>query len=259
MVARKSARSPGAPQGAQAAVRAIRLLKTFTRAAPEHTLAELSAAHGLTKTTAHRLLSALESEGLVARNARTGEYRLGPAAVALGLDAVQSHDLRATMHPILERLAAETGETVTLEVLHEGMVLILDEIAGLHVLSSSGHIGTRWPLHATSTGKVLLAFQPAAFASLRRPLAGYTRATNTDVAALTREVERVRERGYAMVLGELEEGFNAVAVPVRDALGQVAGAVSLGGSAARLGRRELTQLAARLLELLETVPDTGTG
>src|SRR4029434_2622327 len=101
-------------------------------------------------------------------------YRLGPAAIALGIDAVHSHDLRTTMHPILNHLAAETGETATLEVLHDGSVLILDEVAGAHVLTSSGHIGTRWPLHATSTGKVLLAFQPAALAALRRPLASHT-------------------------------------------------------------------------------------
>jgi DNA-binding IclR family transcriptional regulator len=227
-------------------VRAIRLLKSFTRAQPEHTLLDLCGTHGLTKTTAHRLLSALESECLVARNPRTGSYRLGPAAVALGLEALQSHDLRAQIHPVLERLATETGETATLEVLHEGQVLILDEVAGPHVLSASGHIGTRWPLHATSTGKVLLAFQPGAMDALPSPLGGYTRSTITNVSALRRDLERVRERGYGIVLGELEEGFNAVAVPVRDALGEVAGAVSLGGSAARLGRRELIDLAALL-------------
>src|SRR6185436_15993010 len=106
---------------------------------------ELSSAQGLTKTTTHRLLSALESEGLVARNPRTGSYRLGSAALALGLEALQSYDLRARVHPLLERLAFETGETATLEVLHDGHVLILDEVAGPRVLSSAGHIGTRWP------------------------------------------------------------------------------------------------------------------
>jgi len=251
VVARKSRRMEGAPAGAQAAIRAIRLLKSFTRAHSERTLLELSTAHGLTKTTAHRLLSALESEGLVARNPRTGSYRLGPAAIALGLEALQSHDLRARIHPLLERLATETGETATLEVLHDGQVLILDEVAGPHVLSASGHIGTRWPLHATSTGKVLLAFQAAALDALQEPLTGYTRSTLTDLGALRRELERVRERGYGIVLGELEEGFNAVAVPVRDALGEVAGAVSLGGYAARLGRRELTDLAAHLIRHID--------
>jgi IclR family acetate operon transcriptional repressor len=251
VVARKSRRTDGAPAGAQAAVRAIRLLKSFTRMHAERTLLELSTAHGLTKTTAHRLLSALESEGLVARNPRTGSYRLGPAAIALGLEALQSHDLRTQVHPVLERLATETGETATLEVLHEGQVLILDEVAGPHVLSASGHIGTRWPLHATSTGKVLLAFQVAAMDALQPPLAGYTRSTITNLRALRREIERVRERGHGIVLGELEEGFNAVAVPVRDSLGTVAGAVSLGGSAARLGRRELTDLAALLAQHID--------
>jgi DNA-binding IclR family transcriptional regulator len=111
MVARKSRRTDGAPQGAQAAVRTIRLLKSFTRVQSERTLLELCAAHGLTKTTAHRLLSALESEGLVERNPRTGSYRLGPAAIALGLEALQSHDLRALVHPLLERLPARDRGT----------------------------------------------------------------------------------------------------------------------------------------------------
>jgi DNA-binding IclR family transcriptional regulator len=253
MVARKSARAAGAPQGAQAAVRAIRLLKSFTRAQPERSLVELSAAHGLTRTTTHRLLAALESEGLLARNPQTGSYRLGPAAIALGVEALQSHDLRDRFRPLLERLAADTGETATLEVLYDGEVLILDEVAGPRVLSSAGHIGTRWPLHATSTGKVLLAMQPAALAALRRPLARHTRTTITDMAALERELERVRERGYAIVLGELEDGFNAVAVPVRDALGEVVAAISLGGSAARLSRRDLQQLGERLREQTGTL------
>jgi IclR family transcriptional regulator, acetate operon repressor len=238
--------SAAAPAGTQAAVRAIRLLKSFSRSRPEHTLGELCVMHALTKTTAHRLLGALESEGLIARNAENGAYRLGPAALALGLEALQSHDLRAQMHPVLERLAREAGETATLELLHEGMVLILDEVPGPQLLSSSGHIGTRWPLHATSTGKVLLALQPAALASLPRVLASYTRTTITSRQTLARELQRVRERGYATVLGELEEGYNAVAVPVRNALGDVAGAVSLGGASTRLGRRTLTQLAEQL-------------
>jgi DNA-binding IclR family transcriptional regulator len=246
VVAGGSTRTRGAPQGAQAAVRAIRLLKSFTRAQPELTLAELCAAHELTKTTAHRLLSALEAEGLVARSPRTGAYRLGPAALALGLEALHSHDVRARVRPLLERLAAETGETATLEVLHDDMVLIVEEIPGPHVLSAAGHVGTRWPLHATSTGKVLLAFQPAARAALKTPLASYTRATITRVAVLERELERVRQQGFGIVVGELEEGFNAVAVPVRDAIGDVAGAVSLGGAAARLPRRELVRLGELL-------------
>lgn len=246
MVARKRMRNEGAPQGAQAVLRALRLLKSFHRGKSERALAELAAAHGLTRTTTHRLLAALESEGLVARNPQTGAYRLGAAALALGLEALNAHDLRQQMRPLLERLALASGETATYEVLHDGMVLIVDEVPGPHVLSSSGHVGTRWPLHATSTGKVLLAFQPAAARALRSPLTSFTRTTVTARDVLDRELDRVRERGYATVIGELEDGFNAVAVPVRDAFGEVAGALSLGGSDARLGRRELGDLAATL-------------
>jgi len=250
MVARKRMKTDGAPQGAQAVLRALRLLKSFHRGQPERSLADLAAEHGLTRTTTHRLLAALESEGLVARSADSGAYRLGPATLALGVEALHSHGLRNRVRPLLERLALATGETATFEVLHDGMVLIVDEVPGPHVLSSAGHVGTRWPLHATSTGKVLLAFQGAAPRELRRPLAAFTRTTITDPDTLERELARVRDRGYATVIGELEEGFNAVAVPVRDAFGEVAGALSLGGSNARLGRRELTQLAASLQDAL---------
>ena len=98
-----------APQGTQAVVRAIRLLKAFSSARPELTLAELCAAIGLTKTTTHRLLSALVSEGLVARKASRNSYRLGPAVIALGSQALLTSDLRSEARPTLEALASETG------------------------------------------------------------------------------------------------------------------------------------------------------
>ena len=140
------------PQGAQAALRAVRLLKLFTNERPEMSLAELSRASGLNKTTTHRLLRALQSESLIDRNPATSAYSLGAGLMALGVQALASSDLRRRVRPVLRNLARETGETATLEVPFEDSMLILDEVAGRHVLGAAGNIGTRWPIQATSTG-----------------------------------------------------------------------------------------------------------
>jgi DNA-binding IclR family transcriptional regulator len=149
---------PHPPQGAQAALRAVRLLKRFTIERPEMSLAELSKASGLNKTTTHRLLRALQSEALIDRNPATGAYCLGAGLMALGVQALASSDLRRRVRPVLRALARDTGETATLEVPVEDSMLILDEVAGRHVIGAAGNIGTRWPMHATSTGKAYMAF-----------------------------------------------------------------------------------------------------
>ncbi len=223
------------------------------------TLGELCTAEGLSKTTGHRLLAALESEGLVGRDTR-GRYRLGSTVIALGARAVRSHDLRAVVQPTLEELARETGETATLEVLSEGEMLIVAEVAGRHLVTAAPEIGTRWPVYATSTGKALLAVLPRSERGLllEASLARFTEATITDPAELERDLERVRDRGYATVIGELEVGAAAVAVVLRDPAGDAVAAISIGGPASRLTRRRLAALgktlrraAARLSSRLE--------
>jgi len=102
-----------APQGAQAVLRAVAILKAFSEERPELSLSELAHDLDLTRTTTHRLLAALESEGLVERTVRGGGFRLGPAAISLGHRALRTSDLRARIRPILARLAAESGETGT--------------------------------------------------------------------------------------------------------------------------------------------------
>ncbi|MDH3403774.1 MAG: IclR family transcriptional regulator [Acidobacteriota bacterium] len=237
-----------APGGTQAVVRAIRLLKAFTRERPAIGLAELADELGLSRTTAHRLLAALASEGLVGRDAASGGYRLGPAILALGAQALLGHDLRNLAQPELERLAAETGETATLEVLAGDQVLIVGEVAGRHLVTVAPELGTFWPLHATSTGKAILAALPAARRRelIRPPLARYTAATITDPEVLAAELERTAARGFAVAVEELGAGAAAVATALRDPLGEPPAAISLGGPVSRLAGRRLEELAGAL-------------
>lgn len=239
-----------APAGTQAVVRAIRLLKAFSRERPEMSLAELSDALALSKTTAHRLLAALESEGLVSRDPATGSYRLGHGTVALGARALRANDLRTLVRPELERLAAETGETATFEVLVDDRVLILAEVVGRHLVTAAAEVGTYWPAHATSTGKALLAALPEAECRLllQPPLARHTAATITDPDKLLRQLGAARRRGYATAVEELEVGAAAVAAPFRGPLGETAGAICVGGPVARIPVGRLPELGRKVRE-----------
>jgi len=241
------------PQGAQAALRAVRLLKLFTNERPEMSLAELSRTSGLNKTTTHRLLRALQSESLIDRNPATSSYSLGAGLMALGVQALASSDLRRRVRPVLRTLARETGETATLEVPFEDSMLILDEVAGNHVLGSAGNIGTRWPIHATSTGKVWLAFDETGIDRLGDTLKPLTANTLTEKDALQPQLAEIRRRGYAITVDEIEEGFAAVATIIRGVLGDVQGALSIGGPTQRLTaarRNELGTVLGRAAQRL---------
>ena len=228
--------------------RAIGLLKAFTPEQPRRRVVELSRALGLNKTTAYRLLTALESEGMVEREGEV--YRLGPELLAMGARACGAGDLRAAARVELETLASDTRETATLEMLVGRHMLILDEVRGHYVLGTLPWAGTRWPVHATSTGKVLLADMPgdALEHFLSEPLESYTARTLTEAAALRREVARVRQRGYAVSSEELEPGFVAVGAPVRAAGGRVVAALSLGGPKVRLTPERLETFAEALVD-----------
>lgn len=231
-----------APHGAQAVWRAFTILNGFTDARPNWTLAEVAREQRLSKPTALRILSALELAGFIARTGPAGEYRLGTSAIELGARAQRATSVLAAARPELEWLARESGETSSLEVLHQGETLILDEVHGPHLLGTTPSIGTQWAAHTTSTGKVLLAaaragtLEPSQVAQARSDtsLRRFTERTITSKVALETELDRVTELGYASVVGELEPEFVAVGAPVKNHLGQVVAAISVGGPASRL-------------------------
>ena len=237
---------PESPRGAQSALRTIRLLKLFTPEQPELRLAELSERAGLNKTTTHRLLQALVSESMLNRNTVAGTYRLGPALVALGVQAMSSGNLRLEARPLLRRLAAETGETATLEMPVEDTMLILDEISGGHRVAAGGNVGTRWAMHATSTGKAIMAFSDNGLERLGDRLTPLTARTITTHQALEDQLAGIRRRGFAESVDELEDGFTGVGTVVRDASGEVVAAMSICGPTQRMTEGRRASLGAML-------------
>jgi len=245
------------PAGTQAVTRALRLFKTVASETTSPTLDQLCKKHGLAKTTAHRLLAALESEGLVVHDPRGKCYRLGPDAAALGLRALAGNDLRAIARPLLEELAADTGETATLELLAGDDVLIVDEVVGRHLIAAQAEIGTRWPLHATSTGKAILAgFDKAErLRRIQHPLHAITSASVVDPEELLAEIELAAGQGWAVASGELETWYAAVGAAFVDQSGRPLGAVSVGGPSNRLDSATLDRLGPLLKAAADRLSD----
>ncbi len=209
-------------------------------------LAEISKASGLNKTTTHRLLRALQSESLIDRNSATSVYRLGVGLMALGVQALASSDLRRRVRPVLKVLARESGETATLEVPVDNSMLVLDEVAGNYVVAATGSIGTRWPMHATSTGKAWIAFEESGIDRIGDQLQALTAKTLTSKAVFQPQLCDIRRRGYAVTVDELEDGYTAVATVIRGALGDVQGALSIGGPTQRITAARRAELGSSL-------------
>ena len=234
--------------GTQAVLRSLYLLKTFRDDRPSWSLAGLSKELKLNKTTVYRLLTALESEGLVRRNLDAETYSLGPDMVMLGARAMRSYTLREACRAELKTLAEASHETATLEILSGRDVLILDEIRGSHLLGSVPSVGTRWPAFATSTGKALLANLPEdqVSAILTGPLPQYTHKTITNPARLRKEFVEIKRRGYAVADEALELGFRAVGAALFQHDGEVAGAISLGGPVVRFNTDRISEFGKLL-------------
>jgi len=251
----------GVAAGTRSVERALDVLRAVAESRAEPGLSDLADGLGLHKTTVFRLLGALERAEFVVRDDERQRYQLGPALFRLASQARRATGLHEAARPELEALAHDVGETATLEVLVGDEVLILDEVHGRFLVGGSPEVGMRWPAHATSTGKVLLA--AVASEGDRRPdatrrpstarLARLGPHTITSRAALERELAKVRRDGYAVGMEELEPGFVAIGAPVRNAHGRTVAAVSVGGPKTRLGGARLRTAATRVRQAADRI------
>jgi len=235
--------------GTQAIRRAVAVLKAFGPGPARLTAQQLSQRTGLNRSTVYRLLSALEHEGLVAAG-EDGRYRLGPDIAVLGTLALRQIDLRALAQPFMRTLAKRSGETIDLEIRHGTHVMIIEEIAGDHLLNASSNVGTLYAAHCTATGKLLLAALPADAleAILSAGLCACGPRAITDPAALRADLQASLVRGYATAYEELEAHLHAVAAPIYDHQGQIAAALSISGPSARMPRRREPEIAHMLMD-----------
>jgi len=235
--------------GTQAVARAIRVLKLFLGPEPSLTVAQVTERSGLNRTTAFRLIRVLETEGLLEQIESSGAYRIGPEVSALSRRAAgQRPSLQEVAQDQLDRLAEHCQETVSLETLKDGRARVAAEAMGGRVLGTMPCVGRSWALHATATGKVLLAGLPQQareqlFSDTFERFTPSTKCTRSEVLA---EVEAAARRGHAFNLEELELGYLAIAVPISDGAGGVLAAVGVGGPKGRVSRKHLRDWLAAI-------------
>jgi DNA-binding IclR family transcriptional regulator len=213
-------------------VRALAILSVFDLDHSEVGVSQVAERVGLHKSTAHRLLRTLESQGFVTKTARS-KYVLGRKIFELGAVAYAQGGFHGIVLEELGRLMERTEETAHLAVLDDVDVLYLEKVESQRTLRMPSAVGRRQPANRTALGKVLLAhLDPMELSRLRRRLHDDADPLADD--ALMRELQTVRADGYAVDREKIEKGLMCIAAPVTTLAGEVCAAVSVSGPASRL-------------------------
>ncbi|HEY3871981.1 MAG TPA: IclR family transcriptional regulator C-terminal domain-containing protein [Actinocrinis sp.] len=220
--------------------RGLAVIRAFTAERPQLTLSQVAQETGMTRAAARRFLHTLVELGYVRSDGRL--FALRPKILELGYAYLSGLSLPEIALPYMERLVEQVHESSSMSVLDGDEVVYVARVPTKRIMAVAISVGTRFPAYATSMGRVLLAWRPDDWldgylaATGLRPLTSYT---ITDAAALRAQLAAVRERGWALVDQELEEGLRSVAVPIRDPAGQVVAAVNVATIAARHRREEV--------------------
>jgi IclR family acetate operon transcriptional repressor len=232
------------------AERAIVVLETLAEGGELGTN-EIARRTGTTPSTVSRQLGTLAASGLVERVSATGRYRLGIRIVQLANALLARLDVRTVARPHLEELVRSTGETATLSVPGEDDAVTIDFVSGSHQIQPVSRLGRPSIAHATSAGKVMLAFSGRSLPA--GPLRAFTPQTITNTKTLAREVERVREQGWAQAIEEREPGLSAIAAPVRSSRGELEAIVALQGPSSRFDEKAIETALPFLLEQADAI------
>lgn len=234
----------------QSLVRAFGILEALGDGEQGRTLTEIAAATKLPRSTAHRLLTTMNAMRYVEFDAATSRWMIGTKSFVLGASFVRTRDLGRLGGPIMRALMLDAGETVSIAVPEIGNVTFLGQARPVHGQGAERAPGLRLPMHATASGKVLLAHYDEhtrdsfleANALQRR-----TALTIVEKNSLVAELSRIRTRGYAIDDQENELGMRCLAAPVFDRKGEVRAALSISGSVSRLAGERLNGLGSTLI------------
>lgn len=236
----------GAGSAVQSVDRAVSVLEILARHG-EAGVTDIAEELDVHKSTAFRLLGVLENRGLVAQAKDRGKYYLGAGVLRLAGAAAVRLDISQEGVPVCRELADELGETVNIAVLDDDAAVNIMQARGTASVTAQNWLGRRTPLHATSSGKMLLAHMPPILREglLARSLPRFTERTITGSSALRGELEAVVDQGYSIAVEELELGLAAAAAPVRAHDGKVIAAISVSGPVYRLNSDRVPELAKR--------------
>jgi IclR family KDG regulon transcriptional repressor len=234
-------------------IKGLGLLEVLARSDRALGVTELATRLGIGKSNAHRLLQALVDLGYVRRDP-AGSYAASIRLWELGSAMLANLDLRRASQAWMDWLLERSRETVHLSVLDGDEVVYVHKIDSPEPVRAYTQIGGRAPAHCVATGKAMLAWEgDIALASMAQRLRAWSPRTVTDPAEFLREMERVRQQGYAVNRGEWRESVGGIAAPVRDPGGRVIAAVGLSGPIDRLRPSSFRTLAVDVIRAAEGV------
>jgi DNA-binding IclR family transcriptional regulator len=236
--------------GVQSVERALTVLEILAREGHAG-VSEIAEEMGIHKSTVSRLMGSLVSRDMVHQNSERGKYQLGFGILRLASSIPGRLSLVHEARPVLESLALDFKETVNLAVLRSNYAVNVDQAMGPSTLATYDWVGSLTPLHATSSGKILLAALSADERDRilkETGLPARTSRTVTNRKELDKQLLDAAGKGYAVVREEFEIGLNAVAVPVFNHQGAVAGAISISGPAFRFDPEKIPGLVESLKE-----------
>jgi DNA-binding IclR family transcriptional regulator len=226
------------------ALRALRVLEILGASRAPTSVAEVAGGIGADRSTAYRMLMTLIEAGYVVRDERTRNYQLSYRILALGKWLLSEDEQSAPILACLKDIADRTGETVHYSVLDRDAAALLFRAKGTQLVTVDFQIGDRAPLHCTSIGKVLLAFEDVRLVErvIEGGLPKVAPNTITDPQAFRAELQRVRVQGYAYDDLEFTDDMRCVAVPVFGNGAVVKGGISLSGPSSRYTPQRLEDL-----------------
>lgn len=243
---------PSAASGAyfiQSLQRGLAVIRAFSADAPTQSLTEIAGRAGLTRAAARRFLLTLVDLGYARSDGRL--FSLTPRVLELGYAYLSSFSLTQIAEPHMQALVEEVHESCSMSVLDETDVVYVARVPSARIATVAISVGTRFPAHATSMGRVLLASRPQSEIDdylARAELIRYVSRTEVDAASIRTELARVAKQGFAVVDQELEEGLRSVAVPIRDGAGRVVASVNLSAHAST---KTLKKIREELLPALQ--------
>lgn len=229
---------------------ALKILRLFSWKRRELSFTEIQRQLDLPKSTVHRYMAALVDEGFLSKNPKTNHYRLGLSILTLGGAVFSHHELYMEALPIVEDLSFQLGETVHICFLENKKIVYLFRAESNQPDRLVTQIGRRNPVHCTSEGLCILAFQPKDYIEefLEQRFTAYTEHTLTDPQNIRNELEKIRKDDYCILNSAFFDNYMSIAAPIRDYKEDVVASLSVIGYTARLLQKNTTYIIQKVKE-----------
>lgn len=231
--------------------RAVTILKSFTTTEPELSLADLHHKMGLSKSSLQRVLNSLVFQGLLEKNEKKKTYQLGIEIYFLGQIVEKNTQLLSKSKKHMEDLRECLGEAIGLNIIYQEQRKCIGYVPGKHDLATLSYVGQTSPLYAGSSAKLLMAFLPENEQEKILPKIEFIRiAENTilNKEDLLKELQKIRDKGYAISKNERVKGAFSLCAPIKDRFGAVIAGVTLMIPTARVDESKLDYYIAETLK-----------